>query len=83
MISLGSEFYMFAPKMPKMPKDKTQVISILEQSIALFRRAGMPELASRWERILNTYNIQKGKTVSYSNKPLNPRGNQPDSRLRF
>ncbi len=71
---------MFAPKMPK---DKTQIVSVLEQSIALFRRAGMPELASKWERILNTYNIQKAKPESYPNIALNTRGNQPDLRFRF
>ncbi len=71
---------MFAPKMPK---DKTQITSVLEQSIALFRRAAMPELASKWERILNTYNTQKGKTASCPNTPLTPRGNQPDLRSRF
>ncbi len=68
---------------PKMPQDKTQIISILEQSIKLFRRSGMPELAARWERILKTYNTQKAKMDFYPNAPLNPRGNQPDSRLRF
>lgn len=73
---------MFAPKMPK---EKLKVVSVLEQSIALFRRAGMPELASKWERILNTYNTQKGKgkTAPYPKTPLNSSGNQPDLRFRF
>ncbi len=75
---------MFAPKMPKdKTQIKTQIASVLEQSIELFRRSGMPELASRWERILNTYNTQKSKLASNPNSPLNPRGHQPDSRLRF
>ncbi len=71
---------MFAPKMPK---DKTQIVSVLEQSIALFRRAGMSELASKWERILKTYNTQKAKPVSYPNTPTNTLRNQPDLRFRF
>ncbi len=69
----------------KMPKDPSQIAGILEQSIALFRRAGMPDLASKWDRILNTYKTQKekGKTLSYPNNPLIARGNQPDPRFRF
>ncbi len=68
---------------PKMPKDKTQIASVLEQSIESFRRTGMQELASKWERILKTYNSQKGKMAFKQNTPLSPREYQPDPRLRF
>jgi len=50
---------------PQIPQDKPQIVNIIEQSIELFQRTGMQELASKWERILKTYNAQKDRLALY------------------
>jgi hypothetical protein len=35
------------------------VAQILDQAVKLFRRTDLPELADKWDRILNTYRSKK------------------------
>jgi len=35
------------------------IVKILDQAAKLFRRTDLPELADKWDRILNTYRSQK------------------------
>ena len=67
----------------KIPNDGAQIAGILEQSIKLFRQTGMPELASKWERILKTYNTQKGKKPFHPDFPIKTSQNHPNYQMRF
>jgi hypothetical protein len=35
------------------------IAHILDQAVKLFRRTDLPELADKWDRILNTYRTKK------------------------
>jgi hypothetical protein len=35
------------------------IVKILDQAVKLFRRTDLPELADKWDRILNSYRSQK------------------------
>ncbi|MFX1479574.1 MAG: hypothetical protein ACFFCI_15735 [Promethearchaeota archaeon] len=38
------------------------IAKILDQAVKLFRRTDLPELAEKWDRILNTYRSKKNLT---------------------
>ena len=43
-------------------KCEENIKNILDRAVKLFRRTDLPELADKWDKILNTYHTKK-KTV--------------------
>jgi len=43
-------------------KCEENIKNILNRAVKLFRRTDLPELADKWDKILNTYHIKK-KTI--------------------
>ncbi|MFW9872884.1 MAG: hypothetical protein ACFFG0_07265 [Candidatus Thorarchaeota archaeon] len=46
----------------ELAKYEKNIANILDQAIKLFRRTDLPELAEKWDRILNTYRSKKNLT---------------------
>ncbi|MHA2035464.1 MAG: hypothetical protein ACW98X_03465 [Promethearchaeota archaeon] len=40
-------------------KFKVNITNILDRAVKLFRRTDLPELADKWDKILNTYRSKK------------------------
>ncbi len=40
-------------------KYEENIASILDRAVKLFRRTDLPELADKWDRVLNTYRSKK------------------------
>ncbi len=43
-------------------KYEENITNILDRAVNLFRRTDLPELADKWDKILNTYHTKK-KTI--------------------
>ncbi|MHA1985327.1 MAG: hypothetical protein ACW98D_01695 [Promethearchaeota archaeon] len=42
-------------------KCEENITNILDRAVKLFRRTDLPELAEKWDKILNTYRTKKKK----------------------
>ena len=40
-------------------KCEENITNILDRAVKLFKRTDLPELAEKWDKILNTYRIKK------------------------
>jgi len=57
---------------PKLPRNDNPIASVLQRNIEVFRKTGLNDLASKWERILKTY--MTPKTLSDSTPTVTPNG---------
>lgn len=45
---------------PDIMKYEENIAKILDRAVKLFRRTNLEELATKWDKILKTYNSKKG-----------------------